>query len=378
MAFVVFFILILILYGALNYYVGLRGWQIFGRLLPLGAGVVYWSLFGLVASSFVIGFFSRGHLPEGISHVISLVGFYWAAAVIYLFLSFLVLDLLMLLNRKVGLVPDVTKFLPIAGVAVIVLVIGLIGYGVWNAQNTQVRSYEVAIGKQAGDIGQLRTVLVSDIHMGTIMDKQRISLMVDRVNALEPDLILLAGDLIDGNMRPVIKQNMQEELKQLKSRYGSFAVLGNHDHMGGIAEAAVAFLEECRIAVLRDNHRLVADSFYIAGREDVSHGGKRQDLETILNGVDRSKPLLLLDHQPFNLAEGQRLGVDIQLSGHTHNGQFFPFNLITGLIFEQDWGYIRKGDFHGVISCGFGTWGPPLRLASRSEIVLVTISFAGE
>jgi predicted MPP superfamily phosphohydrolase len=375
--FILFLGIFLILYGVVNYYIGLRGWQAFGRFLPGNAVVIYWGLVILVASSFFLGMLSRGVLTTGISHGLSLVGFYWLAVMTYLLLAFLVLDLFCQIYRRLGLMPDLFQFLPAAVTVAIIMVAGLVVYGVMNAQHTQVRAYNVEISKDAGEIQTLRAVLISDTHLGTIIDKARVSAMVDLVNEMNPDLVLIAGDIIDGNMKPVIEQQMQEELTQLQATYGVYAVFGNHDYMGGIAAEAEVFLQNCGITVLRDNYQLVADTFYVVGREDASRG-TRLALTAILDGVDHAKPVFLLDHQPFNLDEGRHLGVDMQFSGHTHHGQLFPFSLVTGRLFELDWGYLAKGDYHAVVSCGFGTWGPPLRIGSISEIMLVNIHFNGD
>jgi len=150
-----------------------------------------------------------------------------------------------------------------------------------------------------------------------------------------------------------------------------YAVLGNHEHLGAKQGDAVRQLESLGITVLVDSYRHVDGKFYIVGRDDAYT--RRRALSAVMEGVDRSQPIILLDHQPTALEEAQRNGVDLMLSGHTHHGQFFPNNLLTQRIFAVDWGYLRQGALQVIVSCGFGTWGPPIRTSGWSEIVEVEI-----
>ena len=142
---------------------------------------------------------------------------------------------------------------------------------------------------------------------------------------------------------------------------------------------AITYLEQGNVHVLRDNGLLIADSFYLVGRDDVSKerytGMSRQDLATFMTGIDRNLPIILLDHQPHNLQDGVTQGADLQLSGHTHLGQLFPNNLLMKYLYELDWGYLRKENLQIIVSCGIGTWGPPIRIGNHPEIVNITIHF---
>ncbi|MDD3364709.1 MAG: metallophosphoesterase, partial [Syntrophomonas sp.] len=125
----------------------------------------------------------------------------------------------------------------------------------------------------------------------------------------------------------------------------------------------------------------VANGFYVVGRDDASrhrfNGSERLELSTLMADLDKNKlPIMLMDHEPFNLDVSEKEGVDLQFSGHTHLGQLFPNNYITRAIYEQDWGYLRKNNFQAIVSCGFGTWGPPIRIGNRPEIVNVLVHFA--
>ncbi len=237
----------------------------------------------------------------------------------------------------------------------------------------------LTIAKQAGPLKQLHVVMVSDIHLGTIVHNGNLTKMVNMVNELKPDLILFAGDVFDENIESSNKQQVSDTFRKLSAPYGVFAVLGNHEYIGGNAEEAINYLGEAGVKVFRDSSQKIADSFYIIGRDDRSgtrfNGVPRQDLKNILQGVDRSLPIILMDHQPSQLEEPAEQGVDLQLSGHTHNGQLFPIQYITRRIFEKDWGLLQKNDFHLIVSSGYGTWGPPIRVGNTPEVVDIVIKF---
>ena len=252
-------------------------------------------------------------------------------------------------------------------------------FGTWNARNPQITQYNLNIDKNPPKLDDLHLVVVSDVHLGNIVDNRRLKDMVSRINELEPDLVLFGGDLVDENINIFLEQEMTETLKALKPKIGSFAVLGNHEYIGGHAEDIIYHMEQSGIQVLRDSYEKVADSLYVVGRDDLAstefRGKKRKPLEDFLQDLDRSLPIILLDHQPRNLDEAQKAGVDLQFSGHTHQGQFFPNNLITSRIFEIDWGYLQKDSLQVIVSSGYGTWGPPIRLGNKPELVEVNITF---
>jgi len=155
-----------------------------------------------------------------------------------------------------------------------------------------------------------------------------------------------------------------------------WAITGNHEYIGG-ADKAVRYLTEHNITFLRDTFVVIDERFTLAGREDRDKprftGIQRQPLKKVLEGVDPSLPLVLMDHQPFQLDTVTAAGVDLQLSGHTHHGQIWPFNYITQAIYTLSWGYLKKGNTNFYVSCGYGTWGPPIRLGNRPEVVRITL-----
>ncbi|MBI3578844.1 MAG: metallophosphoesterase, partial [Ignavibacteriales bacterium] len=213
----------------------------------------------------------------------------------------------------------------------------------------------------------------------TIVCKARLEHIVEKINALNPDLVLLPGDVVDEDLGPVIKQNLGETLRKIRSKFGVISITGNHEYIGGVEEA-YQYLIAHDIMVLRDSVIKINNSLYVVGREDLSvkqfTGKRRKPLDEIMAGVDKTLPVILMDHQPFRLEDAVQNGVDLQLSGHTHHGQIWPFNFITKKVYEVSWGYKKKGDTHIYVSCGVGTWGPPVRIGNTPEIVNIRLTFS--
>ncbi|KAA6307172.1 hypothetical protein EZS27_041161, partial [termite gut metagenome] len=175
------------------------------------------------------------------------------------------------------------------------------------------------------------------------------------INKENPDIVLIAGDAIDNSVRPLYERGIAESFKQINTKYGIYASPGNHEYITGIS-SSLAFLKEAGITVLRDSVAFINDTFYIVGRDDRANNA-RKSLEELTDTLDKSKLLILLDHQPYNLEQAERNGIDLQISGHTHYGQIFPISLITEMMYEKAHGYLKKGDSHIYVSSGLGLWG---------------------
>ncbi len=377
------FSVILFIYGALNYYIGLRGWQAVGSHITGLNATIYWLFFWLLAMSYLGARLIGKFLPTRIDQALTTIGAFWLAAMFYFVLILTVIDLIPLFDKWLGFLPagiqNNPQTAPVVGLVILAIVTGLLVYGFWNARHPEVRHYDLTIQKQAGSLNRLHIVMVSDIHLGTIVHNGQLVKMTEMINKLQPDLVLFAGDIIDENIETFVEQKMTDSFRQLKPKLGTYAVFGNHEYIGGHAEEADRYLREAGVKVLRDHSVKVAGSFYVIGRDDRSGqrftGVQRQKLAELMSGIDRSLPVILLDHQPVNLEEPEKQGVDLQLSGHTHRGQMFPNQFITGRIYEVDWGYLRKGNLQVIVSSGFGTWGPPIRVGNTPEIVDIVIHF---
>jgi uncharacterized protein len=380
-AFVIFLLVVLTVYGLVNTYIFLRGLQ----ALPPGTTIRSWYIpvFWFLAASFVLARFLERAIPCNVTEMFSWVGSFWLAAMAYFLLIILLLDITRGLNHLLHFLPsviydDYAKVKLIIFWTSLVIVSVTLFAGFINARNPRIKRLEIGIRKDAGGLDSLTIALASDIHLGTLVGKNGARRLVDGINNLNPDIILLAGDVVDEDVKPVIRRNLGETLSNLKSRYGVYAITGNHEYIGG-AEEAVRYLQAHNIKYLRDTALLIDQKFWLAGREDrdISRfsGKSRKPLNEVLNGVDRARPVILMDHQPFNFGDVVKENVDLQLSGHTHHGQIWPFNWITNAIYEVSWGYKKKEETHFYVSSGFGTWGPPVRLGNRPEIVYIVVHF---
>ncbi len=371
----------IVLYCLMGYYIGRRGWTTFGGLVPKPCQKAYWVLFAAVFFLFPAAEFGEDLLPPASALWLTTIGGYSMVAVIYICFALLILDFIRLTNRRLGFIPaairDHDKTPPVLGTMVLLAVIATVVYGGWNARHPVVTKYELAINKKAGSLKQLRIAMVSDIHYGPIIDAQRLKAMVDDIKQLKPDVIMFVGDITEGTLEPKKINALTKILSQMDAKYGKYAVSGNHDReLRGDSELTRAF-QTAGVKVLGDSFENVADSFYVLGRGNAGHGNEqgRQALDAVMNGINKSLPIVELDHQPIDLADAEANGVDLQLSGHTHMGQVFPNHLITEQIYELDWGLLTRGNYHLIVSSGYGTWGPPLRIGNHSEIVLATLKF---
>jgi uncharacterized protein len=381
--FAIMIIISILIFGGVNYYIGLRGWQGVGSLIPFLNNKVYWIVFWIIALSFILARLSGRFLPAYVGYYLDLIGGYWMAAMLYLLIVLPVVDIIKVVKRRVNFIPrgisENTVIKTYSGVLILFLLLCILIYGTWNAANIKVVHYDINIPKKAGDLKELKIAMVSDLHLGTIVDNSRLSKMVQKINELHPDIILMAGDIIDDKVAPFIKQNMGEILKELKAKNGVYAATGNHDYYGGDSEELIKSLEASGVKVLTDKYVKINDSFYVVGREDIAvesyYKRNRKPLKELLSDVDKALPVILIDHTPKNLQEPMENGADLQVSGHTHRGQLFPSQYITQSLFELDWGYLKKDNLNVVVSSGIGTWGPPIRIGNSSELVEIVLRF---
>jgi hypothetical protein len=369
-------------YGLVNAYIFVRGWQSLPALSSLR--LFYLGLFIFLALSFVGGRFLENVRLSALSEALIWIGAFWLAAMLYLLLALVVLDLARVINHWIPFLPpsDISHYsaakqvtaLVIVGIVLLLLISGHL-----NAVSPRMVVLNLTLAKKTDGPDRLNVVAATDIHLGTILGRKRLDRIVGRINALDPDLVLLPGDIVDEDLAPVIRQNLGEALTRLRSKWGVFAITGNHEYIGG-AEEACAYLSEHGVTFLRDQVVRLPSGFYLVGREDRSirrfTGRDRKSLQELMVLTDKTYPVILMDHQPFELEEGESNGADLQISGHTHHGQLWPINFITKRVYELSWGYKKKNNTHVYVSSGVGTWGPPVRLGNRPEIVNIRIRFS--
>lgn len=379
----IFFAIVFFVNLVVNFYLFSRTKAFF----PAGqaTGWILRVLFWVLAFSYVIGRFAERGGPEWMATFFVKAGSWWLGAMLYLTLFFLLADLLRGLNSLFH-VTDIFRFSwnsdkgRIALIVVYALTAIVLAFGYYNAKIPAVRNLEINVDKHLSG-GPQRLVLVSDLHLGMMISNGRLETLVNAVNSLQPDIVLMAGDVFDEDPGPVIRNNMGDLLKNLKARQGVYAVSGNHEYYGNEAEAR-KYLEDHGIIVLSDSTVILPGGIVLVGRQDIigqqMSGKARKSIAELLNGVDKSKPIVMIDHQPYKLEEVSADGVDLQVSGHTHNGQMWPFNYVTNAIFEIGYGYGKIGKTHFYVSSGYGTWGPPIRTNSRSEIVVLELKGKGD
>jgi len=363
-----------------NLYIGVRGWQALEWMASARPYLVVMSV--LLTFAYLFGEILERRAPSILSDILVWMGAYWFAFMAYLLLAIVAIDLVRVAQHFFHFLPsptpgDYLKFKFFGGVTVLLIVCLVILRGNYNATHIHVKRLELAIRKPS-EHDSLRVVMMSDMHLGTIISRNRLQTMIDTVNTLKPDLVLLAGDEIDGNPGPVMNARLGEFFERIQSNYGVYAITGNHEYIGD-ADRSVNYLAAHGVKWLRDTS-VVTAGVTIVGREDLSmrraDGEHRKPLDRLMEHVDRTRPVILMDHQPFHLEEAEREGVDLQLSGHTHHAQIWPFNYITQKVYELSWGYKQRGSTHYYVSCGVGTWGPPVRIGSYSEIVELTLRFS--
>ena len=377
----IFFTIFFTIYGAINYYIFIRGWQAISAFPHLK--IIYIILFVLASTSYLLAKFLEKYLSMFLYDSLMWIGSFWFSFMMYFLMAIILIDLARIVNWKFDVFPavinnnyELAKQITFSIVFAIALIVNIAGF--INTRNFKIRTLNIDLPKKESKIKSLNAVLISDVHLSPVNNKKFLSSIVKKINDINPDLIFIAGDLVDDKAEILKERNIGPALKKLNPKYGIYACTGNHEYING-AEAAVNYMRENNITVLRDTSIKIADSFFILSREDRSKkqftGKERKPLSEIISEVDKIFPLILLDHTPFGLDDAKTNGIDLQLSGHTHHGQIFPANLITKMLYEVSWGYLKKDNTNYYVSCGVGTWGPPVRLGSNSEIVNLKLNF---
>ena len=344
-------------------YIGWHVWAIlpFSRLWKTVAMV-------LLMGCFLLFFFGlrrqTDHYSLPVAQVLYEVGTSSIFIMLYLVIIFLVLDL----GRLVHLVPRSLLFNNWqTALGIFVLVFAVFLYGNIHYYNKVRVPLELTSKKLSRDY---RVVMVSDLHLGYHNTRKELSRWVDMINAEKPDFILIAGDLIDGSIRPLKEEHMEEEFHRLEAPV--YACLGNHEHFGGDANAR-QFYQDAGIHLLIDEAAVIDGAIVVIGRDDRSNFRHRKSLDSLMSTVNSHLYSIVLDHQPYDLEHAEKAGVDFQLSGHTHRGQVWPISWITDAIYECSWGSYQRGDTQYYVSSGLGLWGGKFRIGTQSEYIVANI-----
>ena len=356
-------------------------------------GVVV-ALYLFLALSPAIGFL----LPtEGFGRGVRLIGNYWLGLLLYLVLLVSLSQLIawLLLRRETTARLVTRRSLVLCGAvcSAVLLAVGI--GGVVQAHTVRTMTYDVTVAKDGGTLDGLDVVLVSDLHLGYSFGQRSLAATVDAINEQEPDLVVLAGDIFDNAYDALDDPAaLAAELRRIDSTYGVYACYGNHDIdepiLAGITFGGGngkhsdprmdAWLADAGVVLLQDETVSLADgSLSLTGRRDARKpggDGTRLSAEELLGGLDRTRPLLVLDHEPSELHELADAGADLILSGHTHDGQMFPATLLMPLLWENPCGWLRVGGAQSIVTSGVGVFGPNMRVGTRAEICAIHVAFS--
>lgn len=339
-------------------------------------------------------------LPKSaVAIVIRRISTYWIGIMLYSLLYVVLFDLLRLIAKHTKLKNTLLfsrgSVISIGSVVVACAVATCL-YGIFNARNIKVNEYSVTVNKSCGSDKHLKAVLVADLHMGYAIGVDHITNMVEKINQQDADIVIIAGDIFDNSYDGMDDpEGIKAQLKSIKSKYGVYAVYGNHDidekilmgftfDWGGKqlhSEKMTNFMEECNIKLINDESVLINDEFYLVGRRDTdkpgTEDGTRAEISELTKDLDKTKPIFVLSHEPDELQKTADAGADIDFSGHTHDGQLFPGNLTIGLFWENPCGMIKKDNMYSIVTSGVGVYGTFMRVGTDAEICSVDIDFAG-
>lgn len=365
-----FIVAILILLFVLVYTI-VRGMQ---ALTTFGSWkYIYLGVSLLLLACLIVGMALENSMPQSVDKIMVFAGYSYLILISYLFLSFLVIDIVRTVNHFLPFIANVQSFRMWAFMATLIITFVAMIIGNYKFNHPQVVDLEIQSNKPLQG-KEMKIVVASDVHLGTSIDKKRLKSYVRLINDQNPDLVLIAGDLIDRSIKPVINQHMEDELKMIQPLFGVYAILGNHEYYGEDGEELMDFYKKAHIQLLRDSSAQINNDLYIIGRDDKTNV-ERKPLEHLMLSVDKSKPEILLDHQPANLNDAAKNNIDLQISGHTHDGQYFPGNLIARAVSEQSYGYLKKRNTQYYVSSGLGLWGPQYRIGTQSEIVVIHFKY---
>jgi predicted MPP superfamily phosphohydrolase len=374
--FLIFFSIVLLIYSSVNYYLYVRGLQAFSLNQPMKRWyiVIFWT----VVSMFIAGSVLERTATSAFSEWIYRIGSFWLAFMLYLFIAVVLIDFVRIFNHFFHFLPMFSQIMKFRlGLIVFSMVSLVVIGGHINALWINVKEIPLTIHKKVSGSPEVKILMASDIHLGALIGERREKHLLDIIQEQKPDLVLLCGDLVDGEIAPVLRKNLGRHIQEIKTPLGVYAILGNHEYIGGI-EKTLPYLQSIHIRVLLDETITLPNGIQLVGRNDHSAGrgpNAPKPLANLLSGIDPTKPVIVMNHQPFNLNEASDAKVDLHLSGHTHDGQLWPFNYLTEAIFELSWGLMKKDDTNFYVSSGFGTWGPTVRIGNRPEVVVFKLKF---
>lgn len=346
------------IYLGANLYLFIRLWQTLGEL-PTPWRVLFAMLFWLLSVALFVAIAAR-NLPLGevVQRTLFTLGSWWMVFLLYMVLATAIMDV------AHAMFPQLQHGVWYAlGITTVVLIAGNINY-----HHPRIESLQIQTDKP---LDELRIVALSDVHLGYGTGRRALARYVDMINAQKPDVVVIVGDLIDNSIRPVVEARMEEELQRLSAPKGVYMVAGNHEYISGI-DACKEFVQRTPIHLLRDSVIRVDEAVAIIGRDDRMNK-RRKSVKELMDGTDKQCFTIVLDHQPYDIAQSDKCGVDLHISGHTHRGQVWPISWLTDAIYDQSHGYRRWSLTHAYVLQGLSLWGPPFRIGTHSDMLVVDV-----
>ena len=367
---IIFLLTFLCLYSGINFYAFTRVKSVFH--LHWAAQIIVIILFILmILAPLAVRFAENLHYDE-VAKAIAYIGYLWMAFILLFFLLGVSFDVLRYLA---GIIYPDAKRIPLNSIffyLTIFLSFLLVVYGFWDAQRLRIKNLEIKTEHFLPNDGKIRIVQISDVHVGLIIRGERLQSLLGAIRYANPDILISTGDLLDGELDNVMPE--AQRFLSVKPVFGKYAIMGNHEYYAGI-KRSLEFTQNAGFEVLRDEVRQVA-GISIFGADDITAGRfdlrkSRKTFDELLASGNNKGFVLLLRHQPF---VNEKENFSLQLSGHTHGGQLFPFQLITRLFFKKNYGYYELGQNKVLyVSGGTGTWGPPVRIFAPPEITIIDI-----
>jgi predicted MPP superfamily phosphohydrolase len=316
---------------------------------------------------------------EGIARILAYIGYIWMAAILIFFVTGILTDIFRLIIYGLGslLSKDfsfITSAHPIYFFMCLFAALFVVVYGFSEARKIRIEYIFIPTNKISSDVCRVRIAQISDVHLGLIVGEERLRTIIQAVQQAKPDILVSTGDLVDAQLNNIDK--LADLLKTVDTKYGKFAVTGNHEFYAGL-EQSLKITEMAGFAVLRGRSVVIPGLITIAGVDDEAVRGwlKGDNTEEnkLCSEIDNSQFTVLLKHRPV-VYKGSLCSYDLQLSGHTHKGQIFPFGLITRLFFEKYYGFFNfKNGTYMYVSRGSGTWGPPIRFLAPPEVTIIDL-----
>lgn len=354
-------------------------------------------IFILLAATPILAFFWP---VSPVRRLLSITGYFWFAVFIYALMITVLFGIITFIVKKAKKVPKHTPVFSrrvkiLAGTLALALILGVSLYGSFHAKDIKTREFSTQIPKTCQTADKLNVVLISDIHLSASIGPESVKDMVSVINSMDPDIVCVAGDIFSNDFDEISDPAaVAANFRDIKSTYGVYACYGNHDvdepilagfTFSGSKKHPLSdprmdkLVKDSGMILLRDEVTTAGKDIYIIGRRDFEKSGtkdgSRKSISQLTSGLDKKKPVILLDHEPSDLEEEAKAGIDLVLAGHTHNGQFFPLTLARNIIWDHVDGVKKNDDMTAAVTSGSGYFGPAVRVGSNSEVVKITVSF---